>query len=161
MNFLTIENHMVAESTQPLYIPESRPIAFCGSCEDEIDQDDERVVENGAGTFCNPVCASKALYESTSTASGKAALMRFVAALTLLAEEDVVARAPELGWNRFATDTACYRSDDGRMQVAAIDNLRDQAIAILATLDVEGEAPWALKASEAALEFGEQLGKTV
>jgi hypothetical protein len=159
-----IENSMVLPDVTPAQYQDDGDdvvvVALCPNCSTEIAEDDADAVSNGVGTFCNQVCVSQHLFSNVQTASGKAALMRFVAALSLLVEEDVLSRVPELGFRQYDLDTLPVPNNPN-FRFASIEVIREQAMAMLRLFDIEGDVSWAARATELSIEFGENLGKEV
>lgn len=155
---MILENSMVIGGIAP-FMEDSTPV-FCDTCGRDLEEVGEAAIECNGGNFCRQACASKALYRDTETATGKAALMRLVAALTLLAEEDVEELAPKIQPVGFDMATV-YVPNNEHIRFASIQNLREQAMALLPLFEAEGSVTWAVKAAELAEDFAVQVGKAV
>ncbi len=128
--------------------------AFCEDCGADLTHEEETRVVVSRGIvdifFCNNTCRMKQVYEKTETASGKAAILRFIAALYLLGQTDLAFRAPMV--SQFEAD-----GDYGD----EIKEFTEQGAKLLKYFDEDGGNAFAADACNAALELSEQLGKMV
>jgi hypothetical protein len=131
----------------------------CANCNTEIAHDAEGVVEVDRVTlrtqyFCNPACRMNKVWEETYSASGRADLLRTVAALHLLMESQILSSAPAV--SIYDADYAHIGGGDDRVETFDFANFRRQALSFLAVLSPEGCA-WAGDAQDAAGDFAGNL----
>jgi hypothetical protein len=128
----------------------------CAYCHASTDYESKGIVEvcNTLGTkyFCNNTCRSNMVWDETYTTSGRADLLRTVAALHLLMESDVLSRAPAI---------TIYDADevsDGMTEysVYRFSEFRKMALSFLDVLSPDGCA-WATEAQDMAGDFGGEL----
>lgn len=135
----------------------------CAACGRPIRPEDTASVEivntkvpGEAEYFCSNDCRSSQLYSQTPTANGRAALIRFVAALQLLSDEDVLAQAPTLA--RYECDEVEFQTYPTRRRIE-VQQFREQAMAFLRVLGGEDGVDWAAKACDLAETVTALAGK--
>lgn len=123
---------------------------LCAACGQPLSPEDSASVEivntkvpGSAEFFCNIDCRSNHVYAQTNTATGRAALIRFVAALQLLIDEDVQALAPAL--TRYECDEFVYETFP-EIRHADLQQFREQAMAFFKVLGGNDGVDWAAKA---------------
>jgi len=135
---------------------------LCSYCAQPIEEGSRTAIEVAARSlsryryFCDQACRSRLVF-LRSDERAKAALCRFVAALHLLAEEDVVCCAPAL--STYACDAAEYAADP-RPRDVELRDFREMAMAFLGVLSPEGVA-WSNEAQDRAAAAAQMLGTFV
>jgi hypothetical protein len=127
----------------------------CTSCERELNYYDTGVIEvatkDATHYFCNDSCRAKAIWEETKSASGRADLLRVVAALHLLMEADIISRVPA-----FTTYEVDYIRTEENTAELQFGEFRNMALAYLRALSPDA-CDWATEALDMAGEFAGTL----
>jgi hypothetical protein len=129
----------------------------CAQCHADIDYYSKEIVEaaNALGTkyFCNHACRAKMIWEETYTVTGRADLLRIVAALHLLMEAELH-RMPAV--TIYGADEILANPRVSKSQHIDLRKFREHALAFLEVLSPDGCA-WSSDAQDAAGDFAGQL----
>ena len=130
---------------------------ICAQCDAEIDYYDQDIVEvsNALGNkyFCNHACRSRKVWEETYTVTGRADLLRMVAALHLLMEAELH-RIPAA--TIYEADEVLANPCFNRGATIDLRKFREHALSFLEVLSPDG-CGWSTEAQDMAADFAGQL----
>lgn len=132
------------------FMDDDRPSVDCLQCGKDLLDSDKRL-EHQIGrhefAFCNPTCRLRYAYLHTLTASGRGAILRFIAALHILSEADMLSQAPLIA-----------ALDIGGDQGAQVGALREAAMGLLDEFNEDGSNDFACLAVGSAETLITSLG---